>query len=67
MCEEVRVYEIDLSRLEGQVVLRVDGLRERYGLDMSSDTSHEYLVVNRIPSGAVVGETEVGELIARGR
>ena len=66
-CEEVRVYEIDLTQLEGHVVLRVNDLRERYGLELDWDTSDEYLVLNRIPARALVRETNIGDLIDRGK
>lgn len=57
--QDLKVYEIDGTKLEGTVLLSADDVRRKWHINLSHETPHEYLLHKSVPNRAILKTEQV--------
>ena len=60
---DVELFKIDASLLSDTMVFKVDVLLAKLNMTLKRDTSHEHLVLNRIPAKAIRRSIDINEMV----
>ncbi|KAK3709310.1 hypothetical protein LTR37_011048 [Vermiconidia calcicola] len=62
----VKLFQIDCNSLGQSVVFKVDDLLARLDIPLNRDTSHEYLILHRIPANAIRLDVDISDMVFQG-
>ena len=63
----VKLFQINCCSLRQSVVFRVDDLLARLDISLDRDTSHEYLILHRIPANAIRLDVDISDMVFQGK
>lgn len=63
---DVKLFRVDCSSMQDMVIFKVSELLTQLNLNLNRDTSHEYLILRRIPANNIRQDMNISDSIVQG-